>query len=108
VPGSAVDRFTRRVPVVVDNLPPGWTLESVEPAEVEVVFEGSRRSLFFGRSNAKAEVHVDALLAQLGRRTFELDEGDVRHPEGWRALAIEPDRVKLSLAGNGATRTGAK
>jgi len=108
VPGSAVDRFTRRVPVVVDNLPPGWTLESVEPAEVEVVFEGSRRSLFFGRGNAKAEVHVDALLAQLGRRTFELDEGDVRPPEGWRVLAIDPDRVKLSLAGNGGARTGAK
>jgi uncharacterized protein (TIGR00159 family) len=108
VPGAAVDRFTRRVPVVVDNLPAGWQLESVEPAEVEVVFEGSRRSLLFSGGNAGAEVHVDALLAQLGRRTFDLEAGDVRHPEGWRPLAIEPDRVKLSLVGNGQPRAGAK
>jgi uncharacterized protein (TIGR00159 family) len=108
VPGAAVDRFTRRVPVVVDNLPQGWTLESVDPPELEVVFEGSRRSLLFAGGNAKAEVHVDALLAQLGRRTFEIDEDDVRHPEGWRTIAIEPDRVKLSLAGNGAARAAGK
>ncbi|HSJ97113.1 MAG TPA: diadenylate cyclase [Myxococcota bacterium] len=109
VPGSAVDRFSRRVPVVIENLPPGWALESVEPAEVEVVFEGSRRSLLFAGGNAKAEVEVDALLAQLGRRTFELRPGDVRHPEGWRAIALEPDRVKLSLVErNGRTRPAAK
>lgn len=99
VPGSAVDRFTRSVPVVVENLPPGWELESVDPPEVEVVFEGSRRSLLLaGGTAARAEVEVDALLAQLGRRTFEIDPGDVRHPEGWRAVSLEPDRVKLSLA----------
>ncbi|MEB2343531.1 MAG: diadenylate cyclase [Deltaproteobacteria bacterium] len=108
VPGSVVDRFARRVPVVVDNLPPGWTLESVEPSEVEVVFEGPRRSLLFSGGGSEAEVHVDALLVQLGRRTFEIDPGDVRHPEGWRPLAVEPDRVKLSLAGNGGTRAGGK
>lgn len=108
VPGSAVDRFARRVPVVVDNLPPGWTLESVEPSEVEVVFEGPRRSLLFSGGSSEAEVHVDALLVQLGRRTFEIDPGDVRHPEGWRPLAVEPDRVKLSLTGNGGTRAGGK
>jgi hypothetical protein len=54
-------------------------------------------------------VEVDALLAQLGRRTFELRPGDVRHPEGWRAIALEPDRVKLSLVErNGRTRPAAK
>lgn len=109
VPGSAVDRFTRRVPVVVDNLPAGWDLESVDPPEVEVVFEGSRRSLLLaGGGAARAEVHVDALLAQLGRRTFELDPRNVQHPEGWRPIALEPDRVKLSLVErNGGGRAGA-
>lgn len=101
VPGAAVDRFTRRVPVVVDNLPERFELESVEPPEVEVVFEGSRRSLLFGSANAKPEVHVDALLAQLGRRTFEIEPHDVRHPEGWRPIDVEPERVKISLVGNG-------
>lgn len=109
VPGSAVDRFTKRVPVVVENLPAGWELESVDPPEVEVVFEGSRRSLLFaGGTTARAEIEVDALLAQLGRRTFEIDAGDVRHPEGWRAVSLDPDRVKLSLVdrnGRGAAET---
>jgi diadenylate cyclase len=110
VPGSAVDRFTRQVPVVVDNLPAGWELESVEPAEVEVVFEGSRRSLLLSGASPKAEVHVDALLAQLGRRTFEIDPRNVRHPEGWRAVTLEPDRVKLSLVdrNGGGGRAGGR
>lgn len=109
VPGAAVDRFSKRVPVVVDNLPAGWELESVEPAEVEVIFEGSRRSLLLaGGGAARAEVHVDALLAQLGRRTFEVDPDDVRHPDGWRAIDVEPDRVKISLIGNGKPAEGAK
>ena len=109
VPGSAVDRFTRRVPVVIENLPEGYELESVDPPEVEVVFEGSRRSLLFAAGGAaRAEVHVDALLAQLGRRTFEVDPGDVRHPDGWRPIDVEPDRVKISLVGNGKQRAGGK
>src|SRR5690606_36938443 len=103
------DRFTRRVPVVIENLPEGYELESVDPPEVEVVFEGSRRSLLFAAGGAaRAEVHVDALLAQLGRRTFDVDPGDVRHPDGWRPIDVEPGRVKISLVGNGKQRAGGK
>ena len=101
VPGATVDRFSRRVPVVVENLPAGFELESVDPPEVEVTFEGPRRSLLLPRVDATAELHVDALLAQLGRRTFEVDPDDVRHPDGWRVIDVEPDRVKISLVGNG-------
>lgn len=97
VPGSAVDRFTRSVPVVVENLPEGWVLESVDPPNLEVEFEASRRSLLLSAAGLRAEIEVDALLAQLGRRTFEVGPEQVQHPEGWRPLRVDPDRVRLSL-----------
>jgi uncharacterized protein (TIGR00159 family) len=97
VPGSAVDRFTRSVPVVVANLPEGWVLESVDPPELEVEFEASRRSLLLSAAALSAEIEIDALLAQLGRRTFEVGPEHVQHPEGWRPLHVEPGRVRLSL-----------
>lgn len=97
VPGATLSEFSRRAPVVVENLPTGYALESVDPPEVDVVFTGSRRSLLLAGPNARAEVHVDALLAQLGRRTFEIGPAQVRHPEEWTPLRVEPARVKLSV-----------
>jgi hypothetical protein len=67
VPGATVDRFSRRVPVVVENLPAGFELESVDPPEVEVTFEGPRRSFLLPRVDATAELHVDALLGAPSR-----------------------------------------
>jgi diadenylate cyclase len=98
VPGSSVDQFERPASVVVENLPDGWKLDSVDPPEVDVFFEGTRRSLLLGGANAKPEVHVDALLAQLGRRTFEITTDEVTHPQGWTPLRVDPGRVKLSLS----------
>jgi uncharacterized protein (TIGR00159 family) len=104
VPGSTVDRFEVRAPIVVENLPRGYEIERIDPAEVDVLFEGARRRLVLAGNNPRVEVRVDALLVQLGRRTFEIDAGDVRSPEGWTPLRVEPDRVKLSVVTpNGAT-----
>ncbi len=96
VPGATVTEVTRAAPVVVENLPAGWVLEGVDPGEVQLVLEGRRRDLFFGDRGALA-VPIDALLVKLGRRTFEIDPTQVRHPPDLRVLAVEPDRVKLSV-----------
>jgi uncharacterized protein (TIGR00159 family) len=97
VPGSTVSEFERSVPVVVENLPAGFELESVDPPEVQVVFRGPRRSVYLVGTKAKTEAHVDALLAQLGRRTFEIGPDQVRHPEPWVPVHVEPGRIKLSI-----------
>lgn len=98
VPGSAVERFELSVPVVVENLPEGYSLESVDPPSVEVAFEGRRISRLFGGAGARPEVRIDALLAQLGRRTFEVQTDQVHdYPDDWRPLRVSPGRVKLSL-----------
>ncbi len=96
VPGSGVVQAVRSVPVVVENLPQGFVLQGVEPGEVEVTLSGPRRALVLGEANA-IEVRVDALLVQLGRRTFQVTPAEVSHPEGFRVHEVSPEKVRLSV-----------
>jgi diadenylate cyclase len=96
VPGSEVSETTLSIPVGVSNLPAGHTLESVTPASVTVTVTGVRRRLFVLQPS-DVTVNVDALLTQLGRRTFELTPQSVRAPRGVTVTAVEPDRVLLDL-----------
>ena len=96
IPGGARETVDRRVPIVVENLPEGYRLVSVSPADVAVRFEGRRRDLYMASATELA-VEVDALLVQLGRRTFSLSLDQVKSPEEVRAVSIEPAQVKLSI-----------
>ncbi|MEE9606827.1 MAG: diadenylate cyclase [Myxococcota bacterium] len=96
VPGSSVIEVERSVPVAVENLPYGYALESIEPSEVLVTLSGRRRDLYFGDPEG-LELRVDALLAQLGRRTFEVSTDQVSVPEGIHAVGLRPKSVRLSL-----------
>jgi hypothetical protein len=96
VPGGAVETIERRVSVKVENLPEGFELVSVEPADVAIRLEGPRRDLYMAGSD-DLFVRVDALLVQLGRRTFTLELDQIQSPEGIHALSVEPDKVRLSV-----------
>lgn len=96
VPGSTVEIFERRVPIVVENLPEGYALDAVDPAEVTVRFEGQRRDRYLA-GGAEVSVHLDALLLELGRRTFGLSPDQVQAPERLRVVAVAPSKVKLSV-----------
>jgi uncharacterized protein (TIGR00159 family) len=96
VPGSTLTRSTRTAPVQVDNLPSGWVLEEVEPSAIEVTISGRRRDVYLTAPD-DLEVRVDALLAQLGRRTFEISTDQVHHSGSIDVVGVEPSRVKLSL-----------
>jgi len=96
VPGGVVEIMERRVPVKVENLPEGFELVSVTPADVALRLEGLRRDLYLAGSD-DLSVRVDALLVQLGRRTFALDLDQVISPEGIRALSLAPSKVKVSV-----------
>lgn len=96
IPGGAVETVDRRVPIVVENLPEGYRLVSVSPSDVAVRFEGRRRDLYLASATELA-VEVDALLVQLGRRTFSLNLDQVKSPEEVRPVSIEPAQVKLSI-----------
>ena len=103
-PGSAVVELQRSAPVVVENLPDGYVLRGVEPSEVRVTLSGRRRDLYLSDA-AELRLPIDALLVQLGRRTFEVAPNQVDHPRGLRVLDVEPGRVRLSVErSNGAGR----
>jgi uncharacterized protein (TIGR00159 family) len=96
VPGATLTRATRTAPIEIDNLPSGWVLEQVEPSSIEVTISGRRRDVYLTAPD-DLEVRVDALLAQLGRRTFEISADQVHHSGSIDVIDVQPSRVKLSL-----------
>ena len=106
VPGATVGEFERSVPVVIENLPPGYTVESIEPTDVDVVFRGRRRDGYLASQQAKVSLHVDALLVQLGRRSFDIGPEQVQHPEELDVISVNPTRIKLDVVRNPAVSSG--
>ncbi|MBE0617818.1 MAG: DNA integrity scanning protein DisA nucleotide-binding domain protein, partial [Proteobacteria bacterium] len=96
VPGSSVVEAVRGARVVVENLPVGYTLESIEPERVEVTLSGPRRAIYFAPPD-QVQVRIDAFLAQLGRRTFQVTPNQVDHPPGIEVLGVSPGQVRISL-----------
>jgi DNA integrity scanning protein DisA with diadenylate cyclase activity len=96
VPGTSEVVSERDVPVKVTGLPSGLEVEGLDPATVRVRLAGRRLDLFL-LDPSKLYVRVDAILVDLGRRTFRLDEENVVRPDGLNVLAVEPDSVKLDL-----------
>ena len=96
VPGASEVVAERDVPVKVTGLPSGLEVEGLDPATVRVRLGGRRLDLFL-LDPSKLYVRVDAILVDLGRRTFRLSEENVMRPEGLSVLGVEPDSVKLDL-----------
>jgi uncharacterized protein (TIGR00159 family) len=96
VPGSTPIEVVQHVPVRFVNLPKGYILESVDPAEAEVILTGARRDILL-LDREKLEIRVDGLLAQLGRRTFQLSATAVEVPASVEVVALTPDKVKISV-----------
>lgn len=96
VSGTQVSQQTIRVPVLVENIAPEYALVEAVPKEVNVSFTSLRRN-FYALDPTTLEVRLDAQLVGSGKRTFELSESDVRHPEGLAVLQIEPETVELRV-----------
>lgn len=96
VPGASTVEAVRLAPVAVENLPVGYVLESVQPERVEVTVTGSRRAVYLSPPEA-FKVRIDAFLAQLGRRTFQISMDRVDRPSGIEVLGVSPTQVRISL-----------
>ena len=96
VPGAMVERSSKAIPVVIENVPAGFRVASIEPPEVDVEFEGLRRDLVMAPAD-EFQVRVDGELVQLGRRTFSVDAGHVAHPPELAIVGMEPIKVRLSV-----------
>lgn len=97
IPGDTVVNVAFPVPVEVENLPEGWVLDGVEPPEVEITLRGHRRDLYLA-GPGNVQIRVDALLVQLGRRTFDLSTEQVDHPDALGVSAISPRKVRLRVS----------
>lgn len=96
VPGSKLVEVTYTIPVVVENLPADLKLEQIQPPEITARFSAPRRAFYlFDRKMLRAT--VDASLAVLGRRTFELSEQNVRYPKDITLVNLEPSTVRISV-----------
>jgi uncharacterized protein (TIGR00159 family) len=96
IPGATIVELEREVRVSVNGVPQAYEIGTVEPEKVRVTLAGRRRDLYFLGAEA-LKVRVDAILVELGRRSFSLTPENVRHPEGVEVRGIEPDRVRLTL-----------
>lgn len=96
VPGATLDRSSKAIPVVVENLPAGYEISGIDPPQVEVVFEGRKRDLMMARGDT-LQVHVDGDLARFGRRTFSIEENQIEHPPELEVVAIAPGKIRLDI-----------
>ena len=95
-PGAMVDRSSRSIPVVIENLPEGYRVASVEPANVDVEFEGRRRDFVMAPAD-EFVVRVDGDLVDQGRRTFAVEPAQVEHPPELRIVGMAPIKVRLDV-----------
>ena len=96
VPGSKIVEVSYKLPVTVQNLPPGLRIEDVQPPTVSVRFAGPRRA-FYLFDPKKNSVMVDVSLAAQGRRSFDISERNIRRPNGVTVQNLSPSTVRLSV-----------
>ncbi len=94
VPGSAVVTNVFEVPIDVQNIPQGFTFDSVTPSMAEVSLTAERRELF----NLKKEdlvISLDGTLTGLGRQTYPLNSSQLVLPPDIEVEKITPATVRV-------------
>jgi diadenylate cyclase len=94
VPGSKTVQVSYRIPVSVENLPADLRVEEIEPPVVNATFSGPRRAFYLFDSR-KIRVAIDVSMADLGRRTFNISEQNIRYPKELTLQELNPSTLKL-------------
>jgi diadenylate cyclase len=96
VPGSKTVQVSYRIPVSVENVPADLRVEEIEPPVVNATFSGPRRAFYLFDAR-KIKVAIDVSMAQLGRRTFNISEQNIRYPKELTLQDLNPSTLRLSL-----------
>ena len=96
VPGSKTVQVSYRIPVSVENLPADLRVEDIEPPVVNATFSGPRRAFYLFDAR-KIRVAIDVSMADLGRRTFNISEQNIRYPKELTLTEVSPSTLRLSV-----------
>jgi diadenylate cyclase len=96
VPGSKTVQVSYRIPVSVENLPADLRVEEIEPPVVNATFSGPRRA-FYLFDASRIRVAIDVSMAELGRRTFNISEQNIRYPKELTLQELNPSTLRLSV-----------
>ena len=96
VPGSSTIEVNYKIPVVVQNLPPEYRVEAVEPPVVTATFTGPKRAFYFF-DPSRLRVEIDLSLVDPGRRTVRITEQNVRHPANITLQQLNPNTVRITV-----------
>jgi hypothetical protein len=94
VPGAKTIQVNYKIPVSVLNLPAHLAIQEIQPAEVSATFNGPRRA-FYLFDLRKTKVTVDVTMAEMGRRTFNISEQNLRYPKELTLEALSPSTIRL-------------
>ncbi|HTN71773.1 MAG TPA: diadenylate cyclase [Methylomirabilota bacterium] len=96
VPGSKTVEMNYQVPVRVVNLPPTFVVDGIDPPVVNAKFSGPRRA-FYLFDPKKITVTVDVSMVEIGRRTFNITEQNIRYPKDLTLQDLSPSTLKLTV-----------
>ena len=85
-----------RIPVNVVNVPANMVIDGIDPPVVNAKFSGPRRA-FYLFDPRKISLTVDVSMAEMGRRTFNITEQDIRYPKELTLQDLSPSTLKLSV-----------
>jgi diadenylate cyclase len=94
VPGSKTVQVSYRIPVSVENLPADLRVEEIEPPMVNATFSGPRRAFYLFDAR-RVRVAIDVSMADLGRRTFNISEQNIRYPKELTLQELNPSTLRL-------------
>ena len=94
VPGSKTVQVSYRIPVSVENLPADLRVEEIEPPAVNATFSGPRRAFYLFDAR-KIRVAIDVSMAEMGRRTFNISEQNIRYPKELTLQELNPSTLRL-------------
>ena len=80
----------------VVNLPPTLLIDDIDPPVVNAKFSGPRRAFYLFDAK-KITVTIDVSMAEMGRRTFNITEQNIRYPKDLTLQDLSPSTLKLSV-----------
>jgi diadenylate cyclase len=96
VPGSKTVEMSYQVPVSVENLPANLLIDEIDPPAVNAKFSGPRRAFYLFDAK-KIRIIVDVSMAELGRRTFNITEQNIRYPKDLTLQDLNPSTLRLTV-----------